>query len=88
MPLKKRRPAGNRAARTNNNNTEFTAPWCHQPHEPLTAEDRADLEVLEAAHERGFSLATRCTRCNQWIVAPSSVRAHMGPVCRAKVAGK
>ena len=27
-----------------------------------------------------------CTRCNQWLVAPSSVRRHMGPVCRAKAA--
>jgi len=50
----------------------------------LTAEDRADLAVLEAAAQRGFRLATRCIRCGQWLVAPSSVRAHLGPVCRAR----
>jgi uncharacterized protein DUF6011 len=63
---------------------QFTAPWNHYPHEPLTAEDRADLDVLIAAAERGFRLATRCRRCNQWLVAPSSIRAHMGAVCRSK----
>jgi Family of unknown function (DUF6011) len=67
--------------------TEFTAPWRHDPHEPLTAEDRDDIDLLIAAAERGFRLATRCSRCNQWLVAPSSVRAHMGPVCRARVGG-
>jgi hypothetical protein len=50
-----------------------------------TADDRADLDVLIAAAERGFRLAIRCLRCNQWLVAPSSVRAHLGPVCRVKV---
>jgi hypothetical protein len=90
MPLKTRKrptPRQNRPIRNNSSAAEFTAPWRHDPHEPLTAEDRADLDVLNAAAERGFSLATRCLRCNQWLVAPSSVRAHMGPVCRAKVAG-
>ena len=61
------------------------APWRQHWNEPLTAEDRADIDVLVAAAERGFRLATRCIRCGQWVVAPSSVRAHMGPVCRAKV---
>jgi hypothetical protein len=65
---------------------EFSPPWRQDPHEPLTAEDRADIEVLIAAAERGFRLATRCTRCGQWLVAPSSVRAHLGPVCKVKVA--
>jgi hypothetical protein len=65
---------------------EFTAPWRQDWHEPVTAEDRADIDVLIAAAQRGFRLATRCTRCNQWLVAPSSVRAHLGPVCRAKAA--
>ncbi|WP_369828014.1 DUF6011 domain-containing protein [Mycobacterium sp. 852002-51163_SCH5372311] len=81
----KSRPAANGAATsTAKGSDDFTAPWRHDLHEPLTAEDRADLNVLIAAAERGFRLATRCCRCNQWIVAPSSVRAHMGPVCRAK----
>ena len=65
--------------------SQSIAPWRRDPHEPLTAEDRADLNVLIAAAERGFRLATRCTRCGKWLVAPSSVRAHLGPVCRGKV---
>ena len=51
-----------------------------------TAEDRADAAVLAAASERGYRLAVQCTRCGQWVVAHQSVAAHMGPVCRAKVA--
>jgi hypothetical protein len=66
--------------------TDFTRLLGLQRHEPLTLEDRADLDLLVAAAERGFRLACRCTRCNQWLVAPSSVRAHLGPVCRAKAA--
>lgn len=51
-------------------------------------DDRLDAQVVEAAKARGFRLATRCTRCNQWVVAAESVAAHMGPVCRAKVAAE
>ena len=88
MPKIESRPGGNRAAITNNTTeNHFSAPWGHDPDEPLTAEDRADFDVLIAAAERGFRLATRCLRCNQWLVAPSSVRAHLGPVCRMKKAG-
>jgi hypothetical protein len=91
MPLRTRkRPAAHTDRPLRNNTTaalDFTAPWHRDLREPLTAEDRADLDVLIAAAERGFRLATRCLRCNQWIVAPSSVRAHMGPACRAKAAG-
>jgi hypothetical protein len=64
----------------------FTPAWRQDWHDPLTVEDRADLAVLTAAAQRGFRLATRCTRCGQWLVAPTSVRAHLGPVCRVKVA--
>jgi hypothetical protein len=80
-------PPQNRPSRNNPNGAaQFTAPWGHDHHEPLTADDRADIDVLIAAAERGFRLATRCIRCGQWLVAPSSVRAHLRPVCRAAVA--
>ncbi len=75
-----------KAAPVSRCDSQSIAPWRHDPHEPPSEEDRADLDVWVAAAERGFRLATRCTRCGQWVVAPSSVRAHMGPVCRAKVA--
>jgi hypothetical protein len=66
--------------------SDFTRLLGLERHEPLTREDREDIDMLVAAAERGFRLATRCTRCNQWLVAPSSVRVHLGPVCRAKAA--
>lgn len=83
------RPGGKTTKTANQLTTasaDFTLPWHQHRHEPLTPEDRADIDVLVAAAERGFRLATRCLRCNQWLVAPSSVRAHLGPVCRAKAA--
>ncbi len=49
-----------------------------------TSDDRLDAAVIEAAKARGFSIAVRCTRCGQWVVAADSVAAHMGPVCRSK----
>ncbi|MFC5332872.1 DUF6011 domain-containing protein [Mycobacterium branderi] len=81
-------PPQNRPSRNNTSDMQFTVPWHQEPHEPLTPEDRADIDVLIAAAERGFRLATRCTRCNQWLVAPVSVRTHLGPVCRSKIGGQ
>jgi hypothetical protein len=77
-------PPQDRHSDKTTNDSESIAPWRQAWHEPLTAEDRADVDVLIKAAERGFRLATRCLRCNQWLVAPSSVRLHLGPVCRRK----
>lgn len=84
--IRDNRPAGNRAATTNINYTanQSIAPWEQDWNEPLTADDRADFDVLIAAAERGFRLAVRCTRCGQWLVARKSVAAHIGPVCATK----
>jgi hypothetical protein len=83
---RKCRPTSGAAPTTGQvDSAEHIAPWRQDWNEPLTAEDRADLEVLIAAAERGFRLATRCTRCGQWLVAPSSVRQHLGPVCAKRL---
>jgi hypothetical protein len=50
-----------------------------------TADDRADIDVLIAAAERGFRLAVQCLDCGQWLANPTSVRAHRGPRCRARL---
>lgn len=86
-PPTRRCPAtsDDRAPADTTSTPDYIAPWRQDWHDPLSAEDRADLDVLIAAAERGFRLATRCLRCNQWLVAPASVRAHLGPVCRRKV---
>lgn len=83
-PPNERRPAPpqNRPiSNATNGYTEFTRQLGLQRHEPLTTEDRADLNLLIEAAERGFRLAVRC---GQWLVARKSVAAHMGPVCAAK----
>jgi len=79
-------PPQSRPSPETTDSTEFSRLLGLQRHEPLTAEDRADLDLLVAAAERGFRLATRCTACGSWISNPVSVRRHMGPVCRAKAA--
>ena len=71
-----------------NGDSQFTRLLGLQRHEPLTPEDRADLDLIIAAAERGFRLATRCTACGSWISNPKSVRAHMGPVCRSRAAAE
>ncbi|MDC9015123.1 DUF6011 domain-containing protein [Mycobacterium marinum] len=88
MPNERCRPASEPAPTTTAtvDTAEFSAPWRQDRSEPLTADDRADIAILNAAAERGFRLAVRCTRCHQWLVAPSSVRRHLGPVCAQKVA--
>jgi uncharacterized protein DUF6011 len=73
-------------SKTREGASDFTRLLGLQRHEPLTREDREDLDFLVAAAERGFRLATRCTRCNQWLVAHKSVALHLGPVCRTKAA--
>jgi Family of unknown function (DUF6011) len=57
----------------------------HDHHDGLGAEDWLDAQVIAEAKTRGFRLAIRCRRCNQWLVASQSVAVHLGPVCRAKV---
>jgi hypothetical protein len=56
----------------------------HAPHEAVTTEDRIEAAVLAAA-QRALRLAVQCTRCRQWLVAETSVRAHLCPTCRAKL---
>jgi hypothetical protein len=74
-------PPQDRPPRNTTSAYQFTA----APHEPITAEDRADIDVLVAAAERGFRLATRCSACGQWLVSPASVRRHLGPVCARRM---
>lgn len=87
-PLKcQSRPTGNQAARTTaNTNGDFTVPWRHDPYEPLTPDDRADLDVVISAAERGFRLSVACLDCGHWLTNPISVAAMRGPRCRAKAA--
>jgi hypothetical protein len=84
MTTKENRPAGNGAAHTTPDAMQSIVPWRQDWNEPLTAEDRADFEVLIAAAERGFRLATRCLDCGHFLVNPRSVAAHRGPRCRAR----
>ena len=63
-------------------NSDKSRSW----HEPVTAEDRREAALLAEAAQLGYRLATRCTRCNQWVVNAKSVAAHMGPKCRARTA--
>lgn len=84
-PNRERRPSRAGAAKSSALDYSDSIPFYGKArHEPLDAEDRADLAVLHAAAERGYRLAVQCTRCGQWLVAATSVRAHIGPVCRTK----
>jgi hypothetical protein len=55
--------------------------------EPLTPEDRADMDAVIAAVERGFKIAVPCRACGRWLVAAESVRHRLGKRCRERVAG-
>lgn len=54
--------------------------------EPLTAEERYEVAVVQAAADLGYRPAVQCTACGAWLVAPKSVALHRGPVCRSKKA--
>jgi hypothetical protein len=88
MDVKENRPGANRAARTSYTTKKFIAYRRRDGYAAPTLEDRREAAVLAEATELGYRLATRCTRCHKWVVAHDSVAAHMGPVCRAKVAAK
>ncbi|MDC8992502.1 DUF6011 domain-containing protein [Mycobacterium marinum] len=84
MPQRKRpAPTDRPFPHRTNGYADLTQQLGGQQHEPHV-DDRADIAILIAAAERGFRLAVRCTRCQQWLVAPASVRRHLGPVCRRK----
>lgn len=50
---------------------------------PTPPQNRPSPNATNGFHE--FTAAVRCARCRQWLVAPASVRRHLGPVCAAKV---
>jgi hypothetical protein len=54
--------------------------------EPLTPDDRADQEVIDAAQDRGFKIAVPCQSCGRFLVSAKSIRYRLGPRCRARVA--
>lgn len=56
----------------------------HALHEPLTREDRADIDAIVACVERGFRVAVKCRVCGHWLSNPKSVKAFVGPRCAAK----
>lgn len=43
--------------------------------------DPADKLLAAALRGGMFRLAVQCSRCGTWLVAPTSVRRHLGPVC-------
>jgi hypothetical protein len=87
MPPNRNRPAGDRAARTEANLYPYLNGHRRQDgYAAPTPEDRADLEVLIAAAERGFRLAVKCVDCGHWLVSARSIAAHRGPRCRSRVA--
>lgn len=47
--------------------------------------DPADKLLMAALRGGTFRLAVRCTVCGTWLVAPASVRRHMGPRCARKM---
>lgn len=49
-------------------------------------DDRADESFLATAAELGYRLTVRCLLCNRWLADPESVRLHLGPTCRQRVA--
>jgi hypothetical protein len=71
-------------SKTREGASDFTRLLGLQRHEPLTPEDREDLELLTRAAERGFRLSARCLDCGHPISSPSSIRRHRGPKCHAK----
>jgi primosomal protein N' len=80
-------PPQDRPPRHNTDDTHSTVLsklFGHAPHEPLTPEDREDLNAIVAAAERGFRVAVRCSACGHWLSNPRSVRAFLGPRCAAR----
>lgn len=50
--------------------------------------DHADKILMAALADGHFRLAVQCSRCGTWLVAPSSVRRHLGPVCARHAAAE
>ena len=82
----RKRPAPTGRPSSNNTNEchKSIALHGHDRVEPLDAEDRADIAVLEAAAQRGYRLATQCTVCGHWLTSRRSLLAHVGPKCSAR----
>ncbi|WP_413783407.1 DUF6011 domain-containing protein [Mycolicibacterium obuense] len=84
-------PPQNRPSRNTTSDAKSTVLhklFGHAPHDPITPEDREDLDVIVAAVERGFRIAVRCRICGHWLSNPRSVSAFLGPRCASKAVGK
>lgn len=56
----------------------------HTRIEPLTADERREVELVAAVAELGYRPAIQCRVCGAWLVAAKSVARHIGPRCAAK----
>lgn len=64
-----------------------THPTANRRHDAFAApgpDDRADVELLALAAERGYQMACRCLDCHRWLADPVSVTYHRGPICRKR----
>ncbi len=80
-------PQESRRSRNTTNDAKSTVLYKmfgHAPHEPLTPDDRQDLDVIIAAVERGFRVSVQCRVCGHWLSSPRSVKAFVGPRCAVK----
>lgn len=83
----KKEPAPSPQGQPSPNNTKHAHSNEHRPQDGYaapTAEDCLDAQVLAAAAERGYRLATWCLSCGRVLSARPSLLAHTGPTCRTK----
>jgi hypothetical protein len=84
--LPQNRPLPKHRANGFTKSNALTRFYGHDIHEPMDADDRADLALIAAAAERGYRIAVQCVDCGHWLTARASVAAHRGPRCIERAA--
>lgn len=84
-PRKRKGPAPTaKPSRKHTNQTKFNRYLADDGYAAPTAEDRREVALLAEAAELGYRLSLSCIDCGHPLVAPMSVSAMRGPVCRAR----
>ena len=91
MPHKESPPAANRGASTITGQVVDAGPHSslYRPEDGYvapSADDRREHELLAELKSRGYGITVPCLICKRPLTSARSLAAHVGPVCRARMA--
>lgn len=84
---KRNRPSGGTRAASKSSATDYHHSSGDYRHEVPTDDGKSrERQLLDELHGLGYRISVKCRVCGHPVVTATSVAAHIGPKCRAKLA--